>query len=235
MFEHHHSIRSRARHSPQGGGAAVLRTDSPWCVPLSALRRGDALPPVPDEGQKERLRQLAVEFAGRGSIEQAEKVLLRFFEYFTLCTRFEGIHPRYFGFGPGGVVQVLDEQPMLDFWTVEEPGTLRYLAREWIKSCISGRRHVQELSFSQYLVLQSISEEELLHAHSLCSDYVSPEGIRYSVLDPNDALTSRDLCWGWEYAGALPGTDCPVFFKGSLYLYRPFGLDGCFKLYTYII
>lgn len=229
----------RSRHfRAEDGGAPLpppaLRTDSPWCVPLSALRRGDALPPVPDAAQRTKLRALAAEFAGELSREQAELVLLRFFEYFSLWCRFEGMSPRYLSFGPGGTRQILDGRSILDFWTVAEPGKLRYLTREWIQLCDTGQGQLQELSFSQYCILQRISEEELLHAHATCGDYVTPEGVRHASLDPNNPTTNRDLCWSWDYGGHLPGTDCPVFQKDALYLYHPFGLRDCFLLYTYI-
>lgn len=215
--------------------ATVLSTESPWCIPLDRLCTGDESPAVARGEELFRLRQLARAFAGECSVEQAELILCRFYEYFSLWERFAHCVPRYQGFAPGGKKQRFDRGSMLDYWTVAEPGKLRYLAREWIQCCDSGLGEGQELAFSHYCVLQLISEEELMHAHAMCESYVDPEGLEYAGLDSGSAEGCAELCWGWKYSGPLKRDKCPVFEKGGLYMYRPFGLEQCFVLYTYIL
>lgn len=213
----------------------ALRADSPWCVPLCRLCTGDAEPATPKEKETARLRELARAFAGESNVDQAEIVLRRFFEYFSLWERFSHCTPRYQNFAPGGKKRRIDTDSMLDFWTVAEPGKLRYLAREWIQCCDNGMGEGQELAFSHYCVLQQISEEELMRAHTMCESYVDAEGLEYARLNPYSVESNAELCWGWRYGGALKDDDCPVFEKGGLYMYHPFGLEQCFLLYTYIL
>lgn len=215
--------------------SAVLNGDSPWCIPLSRLRTGNMAASAPKAEELARLRQMAKAFAGKCSEAQAELILYRFFEYFSLWERFAHCTPRYQGFVQGGKKQTDDGKSMLDYWTVAEPGKLRYLAREWIQSCDNGVGEGQELAFSHYCVVQLISEEELLQSHAMCDNYVDPEGLEYAKLNPGSKENCTELCWSWKYGGALKGDECPVFEKGGLYMYKPFGLEQCFLMYTYIL